>query len=78
MLDQQVAGYYEPATRTLRLVDRPDPMPPFVERMILAHELTHALDDQYIDLADLMKPGGSAPRTATSSRRRSAKGRPPR
>jgi hypothetical protein len=57
VLDQQVAGYYEPATRTLRLVDRPVPTPPFVERMILAHELTHALDDQYIDLADLMKPG---------------------
>jgi hypothetical protein len=57
VLDQQVAGYYEPATRTLRLVDRPVSTPPFVERMILAHELTHALDDQYIDLADLMKPG---------------------
>jgi hypothetical protein len=57
VLDQQVAGYYEPASRTLRLVDRPNAMPPFVERMILAHELTHALDDQYIDLADLMKPG---------------------
>ena len=57
VLDQQVAGYYEPATRTLRLVDRADPMPPFVERMILAHELTHALDDQYIDLADMLKPG---------------------
>jgi hypothetical protein len=57
VLDQQVAGYYEPATRTLRLVDRPNPMPVFVERMILAHELTHALDDQYLDLASLMKPG---------------------
>jgi hypothetical protein len=43
--------------RTLRLVERPAPMPEFVERMILAHELTHALDDQYIDLADLMRPG---------------------
>jgi hypothetical protein len=57
VLDQQVAGYYDPATRTLRLVDRQNPMPTFVERMILAHELTHALDDQYVDLADLMKPG---------------------
>jgi nitroreductase len=56
VLDQQVAGYYEPATRTLRLVDRPNPMPPFVERMILSHELTHALDDQYLDLASLMNP----------------------
>jgi hypothetical protein len=57
VLDQQVAGYYEPATRTLRLVDRPNPMPAFVERMVLAHELTHALDDQYIDLGSLLKPG---------------------
>jgi hypothetical protein len=57
MLDQQVAGYYEPEARTLKLVDRPDPMPAFVERMVLAHELTHALDDQYVDLANLMKPG---------------------
>jgi len=57
ILDQQVAGYYEPETRTLKLVDRPDPMPAFVERMVLAHELTHALDDQSIDLASLMKPG---------------------
>jgi hypothetical protein len=57
VLDQQVAGYYEPATRTLRLVDRPTPLPAFVERMVLSHELTHALDDQYVDLADLMKRG---------------------
>jgi hypothetical protein len=58
VLDQQVAGYYEPATRTLRLVDRPNPLPPFVERMVLSHELTHALDDQYVDLADMLKKGG--------------------
>jgi hypothetical protein len=57
VLDQQVAGYYETTSHTLRLVDRPNPMPPFVERMVLAHELTHALDDQYIDLSDLMAPG---------------------
>jgi hypothetical protein len=57
VLEQQVAGYYEPDLRTLRLVERPTPMPEFVERMILAHELTHALDDQYIDLGDLMRPG---------------------
>jgi hypothetical protein len=57
VLDQQVAGYYEPATRTLRLVERPNPLPAFVERMVLSHELTHALDDQYVDLADLIKRG---------------------
>ncbi len=57
VLDQQVAGYYEPATRTLRLVDRPNPLPPFVERMVLSHELTHALDDQYFGLDGRLKSG---------------------
>jgi hypothetical protein len=56
-LEQQVAGYYVPSERTLRLVERPTPSPPFVERMILSHELTHALDDQYIDLTRLMREG---------------------
>jgi hypothetical protein len=58
VLDSQVAGYYEPGTRTLRLVDRPNPLPTFVERMILSHELTHALDDQYVDLSAMMKTSG--------------------
>ncbi len=57
VLDQQVAGYYEPETRTLRLVDRPTPLPAFVERMILSHELTHALDDQYVGLRAMLKTG---------------------
>ena len=49
VLQDQVAGYYDPDTRTMRLVSRGS-MPPFVERMLLSHELTHALDDQYADL----------------------------
>jgi hypothetical protein len=57
VLEQQVAGYYEPSSRTLRLVERPTPVPQFVERMILSHELTHALDDQYIDLLHLSRLG---------------------
>ena len=58
LLEQQVAGYYEPETATLHIVDRQGGTPPFIERMILAHELTHALDDQYADLGSLTgKPG---------------------
>ena len=58
LLEQQVAGYYEPETGTLHLVERQGSMPPFIERMVLAHELTHALDDQYGDSASLTgKPG---------------------
>jgi hypothetical protein len=57
VLDQQVAGYYEPETRTLRLVDRSSALPPFVERMVLSHELTHALDDQYMDLRAMLRTG---------------------
>jgi len=53
LLEQQVAGYYEPETETLHIVDRQGSMPDFIERMVLAHELTHALDDQYGDLRTL-------------------------
>jgi hypothetical protein len=32
-----------------------------VNRMMVAHELCHALDDQYVDLRALQKPGGREP-----------------
>lgn len=56
VLDQQVAGYYDPAAGTLFLVDRPEPMPAFMQRAVLAHELTHALDDQYVGIDKLTRP----------------------
>ncbi len=59
VLENQVGAYYDPETRTMNLVQRPGPMPAIVERMMLAHELTHALDDQYVDLGSLMKRSGS-------------------
>src|SRR5579864_912354 len=58
---QQIAGYYDDETKTISLLswvpaDRQEP--------ILAHELTHALQDQNYDLAKWMraasKPEGSA------------------
>jgi hypothetical protein len=49
---QEIAGYYDPETKTISLlnwvpVDRQEP--------ILAHELTHALQDQNYDLTKWMK-----------------------
>ncbi len=59
IMENQVGGYYDPETRTMNLVQRPGTMPAIVERMMLAHELTHALDDQYVDLRSLMKRSGT-------------------
>ena len=56
LLDDQVAGYYDPESQSLFVVDRGD-MPGIVRRVVLAHELTHALDDQYGDIRSLSKPG---------------------
>jgi len=55
LLEEQVGGYYDSETKALRLVDRGQPMPPLVQRVMLAHELTHALDDQYVDLDAFLK-----------------------
>jgi len=60
LLQGQIAGYYDPDTKTLSLVKR-DSMTRagFVERIMLAHELTHALDDQYADLGKFIKDYGN-------------------
>jgi len=50
LLQEQVGGYYDPEVDALYLVDRGEPLPPLVRRVMLAHELTHALDDQHVDL----------------------------
>ncbi|MBE3071833.1 MAG: hypothetical protein IMZ67_02555 [Acidobacteria bacterium] len=56
LLENQIAGYYEPDTKTMNLVPRPGGVPAIVERIMLAHELTHALDDQHADLKALITP----------------------
>jgi len=56
LLQGQVEGFYDPDTQTLSLVQRDGAKRmAFVERIMLAHELTHALDDQYADLAGFVK-----------------------
>src|SRR5882672_7925602 len=54
---QQVAGYYDEETKTISLVSW---VPPDRQEPILAHELTHALQDQNYDLAKWMKAGTRA------------------
>jgi len=54
---QEVAGYYDEETKTISLVSW---VPPDRQEPILAHELTHALQDQNYDLAKWMKAGTKA------------------
>ena len=47
VLTEQVAGYYDPKTRQFHLADWIDPDG---QKPIMAHELTHALQDQHFNL----------------------------
>ncbi len=47
LLGEQVAAYYEPKTKTVNLLDW---VPPDIQKPVLAHELTHALQDQMVNL----------------------------
>ena len=52
MLREQVAGYYDPKTNTVNLLNWLDAEQ---QRPVLAHELTHALQDQSFGLEKWMK-----------------------
>jgi hypothetical protein len=47
LLTEQIAGYYDSKTKTVNLLDW---IAPDSQKPVLAHELTHALQDQYVDL----------------------------
>ena len=47
LLGEQVAAYYEPKNRTVNLLDW---VQPEIQKPVLAHELTHALQDQTVNL----------------------------
>jgi hypothetical protein len=44
---EQAAGVYDPRRKTMLIADW---VPPQMQKMVLAHELTHALEDQSFDL----------------------------
>src|SRR6202049_5131482 len=54
ILREQVAGYYDPKTKTVNLLDWVDIEQ---QRPVMAHELTHALQDQSVGLEKWMKIG---------------------
>lgn len=47
LLTEQIAGYYDNKTKTVNLLDWIEPE---AQKPVLAHELTHALQDQHVDL----------------------------
>ena len=57
LLTEQVAGFYDNKTKTVNLLDwiEPDEQKP-----VLAHELTHALQDQRIDLTKWSQVGSES------------------
>jgi len=54
LLKEEVAGYYDPKTKTVNLLDW---VPIEEQEPVMAHELTHALQDQDINLQRWMKRG---------------------
>ncbi|MGB6973574.1 MAG: hypothetical protein WBD67_02720 [Terracidiphilus sp.] len=47
LLGEQIEAYYDPKTKTVNLLDW---ISPDEQKPVLAHELTHALQDQHVDL----------------------------
>jgi hypothetical protein len=54
LLREEVAGYYDPKTRTVNLLDW---VPMEEQEPVMAHELTHALQDQAVGMQKWMKKG---------------------
>jgi hypothetical protein len=54
LLREEVAGYYDPKTRAVNLLDW---VPIAEQEPVMAHELTHALQDQSVGLQKWMKKG---------------------
>ena len=54
LLEEQVAGYYDSKTKTVNILDW---VAPDLQRPVLAHELTHALQDQSFGLDKWLKKG---------------------
>ncbi|HKR95438.1 MAG TPA: hypothetical protein VJW55_08760, partial [Candidatus Angelobacter sp.] len=52
LLKEQVAGFYDEKTKTMNLLDL---NAPYMQRPVMAHELTHALQDQSFDLEKMTK-----------------------
>ena len=52
LLEEQAGGYYDPETDTFYVLDD---IPEGTASILIAHELTHALDDQHFDIDALLE-----------------------
>jgi hypothetical protein len=57
---EQIVGFYDPATKVLYVVEG---APREIARITVAHELIHALQDQYLNLDSLQRATADADRT---------------
>jgi hypothetical protein len=57
---EQIVGFYDPAKKVLYVVEG---APREIARITVAHELIHALQDQYLNLDSLQRATGDADRT---------------
>ena len=68
LLTEQVAGYYDPATKVLYVVGTegtgPGAVTPEMITITITHELVHALQDQYFPLDSIEKEHGDNDRTS--------------
>jgi hypothetical protein len=56
LLEDQVGGFYDPTTKSFYLMET---FTGGVAKIIMAHELTHALDDQYFDIDGTLEKLGA-------------------
>jgi hypothetical protein len=59
LLEEQIVGYYDPATKVLYVVE--GGTPELVE-VTITHELVHALQDQYVNIDSIQSATGDADR----------------
>jgi hypothetical protein len=65
LLTEQIAGYYDPKTDTLYIVESGQDDP--VTNVTITHELVHALQDQYLDLDSLQEVRGDNDRQVAAA-----------
>src|SRR6185503_5925999 len=63
LLTEQIVGYYDPATKTLYVVEG---APDDLVGITITHELVHALQDQYVNLDSTQKLKGNSDRAAAA------------
>jgi len=63
LLEEQVIGYYDPATKVLYVVDG---APKALRDQTIAHELVHALQDQYVRIDSIQGAVDNADRQAAA------------